>query len=438
MKPPFNVIHVIAHDCGASQEHGIDPALQQAERASICHAITPGQYRLVENPASIERMLAALREQQYHIVHFLGHGEIHKAEAVGGSENDIRRGYLRFIGADGGVQWVTGEQLEHLLSFTPTVQLAVLNACHSGANVTGNIALELTYNGLPYVVAIQSKILQDAAKYFIEAFYAELQRGRSIEYAVAFGRAAIAAHLPQTMDWCLPILYTNVGLPEQPPVDRAADRLWHWAGFPGTLQQLRTFNIVLGALHLAVGLLLLLSGKGPAWPDLDFVNWTTGILAVIPVLLTTSAYLFKRVSTPREWPFSVRSALVMRSLGSASIGLGLSIMYAWFVWILSVSVGFWEMLSPVARIVLLSLIFAPGILLSYSQITGHSRAFISNAQVEMPTFEWGEAVILIAGYMIILLPWGILTWGTEFLAPPWGNLLLGILLFILGWALRES
>jgi hypothetical protein len=319
--------------------------------------------------------------------------------------------------------------------------LVVLNACQGAGGAAGNIALELVYNGLPYVVAIQSNILQEAARHFIGAFYAELQRGQSMEHAVAVGRAAIAANMPQTIDWCLPVLYTNVGIPEQSLPGKLADRLWHWIGSPEASQWLGAANIVLGVLHFSVGLLLLLSNSAPALPGVHLMLFAG--LAIIPVLLTAGAYLLGPLNIPQEYPPPVKTALIARSFGSAAIGLGLPSMYIWFVLLLLISLGFWEILSSLAQVVLLGLVFVPGLvfigLASYAQLIGQSQAFISNAQVELPAFEWSELAIIMVGYAVLLFPWIARTFLFVWFAPPWGNLLSGVLLLALGyWSYREG
>jgi hypothetical protein len=436
MEAPLNVIHVIADNPTDPEKQRIDPALQQTERDGIRQAIAPGHYRLVEKPGSIEHMLTALREQRYHIVHFLGHGDTHRAGVFAG------RGYLRFVGADGQTQPVTGEQLQSQLNFAPTVQLVVLNACHGGSSAVGNIALELVHNGLPNVVAIQSRILQDAARHFIEAFYVELQRGQPIEYAVAVGRAAIAANVPQTIDWCLPVLYTNVGFSEPPLLSRLAARLWHQISSPEAEQWLGAANIALGALHLIVGLLLLLSRQVLALPGAYLMNWITGGLVALPVFLTVGAYLLGALRVPDEYPPGVRVALIARSFGSAALGLAMPTLYTWSLLLLLVSLGFWELLSFSAQGLLLGLIFIPSLVFncafSYSQLLGQSRAFISNAQIELPAFEWDELIFVVAGYGLLLLPGAARTFWSGFLTPPRGNLLLGGLLAILGYVLYRG
>ncbi len=445
LQSPLNVVHIIAHNPDALPPDRIDAGLEQIECQSIRRATQPGHYQLVTGFGSVEQLSAALRERDYHIVHFLGHGAIERPEAQGRTDPGPARGYLRFIGANAAVQPVTGEWLEHLLHAAPSVQAVVLNACHGGENVAGSVALELIYNGLPYVVAIQSSIKQDAARYFIEAFYAELQDGQPIEYAVAAGRSAIAAHLPQVIDWCLPVLYTNLGWTQQPLLTRIADRLWHWAGSPRAGRQISLVNAALGALNLVVALLLLLSGQTRVPPEI--AARILGMTTLIPPFIAASVYLGQfSISRPNRagtthWPFSARLALLIRSWASASVGFCLPGLYVWFLLVLFVSLGFWSILSPLAQTVFLGILFIPGILLSglngYAQVTGHVRAWISETQVEMPVLKWGELWMVAGAYLMLWMPWILSRFWPALVTSPWSNLGIGIILGMLGYALRQ-
>jgi len=133
-------------------------------------------------------------------------------------------------------------------------------------------------------------------------------------------------------------------------------------------------------------------------------------------------------------------ALMLRLLGAASIGLGLAGLYAiWFYLILLASLGFWGLLSPVARFLLLIPACIASVLFSYSQAVGHGRALISDAQVERPAFRWVELVMVVAGYGILLAPLAALRFLPGLIMPPQGNVILGLLLLAAGYALcREG
>lgn len=438
LDPPFNVLHVIAHSSTAPGRYQIDERLQQMEREVLPSAVMPGRYTLVQEPGAVERMQEALHEKPHHILHFLGHGEAGETEVGYVPRDYAKRGYLRFVSAEGAPQKVTGEHLQHLLGVTSAVQLVVLNACRGGSTAVGNVALELIHSGLPYVVAMQEAISQEAARYFIQAFYTELQTGRSIEYAVASGRSAIAANMPGTIDWCLPALYVNAGVPEQPAVLKMSDRILHWASQPGTLRQLNTATLVYGALHALVGLLLLLSGAAPPAPDTHLATWITGGLLTAPPILSVGGYLWGALEVPPDWSFSARAALVLRLLGAASLGLGLSTLYCvWFSVTLLAALGFWGVLSAEVQFGLLCLVSILSVALGFSQALGHMRTFISEAQIEQPGFQWGELAVVVAGYVLLLAPLATLRLFPEVIAPPWGNLVLGSMLLTVGYALPE-
>lgn len=439
LQPPLNILHVIAHDPNSPPRYWIAEPLQQTEQKQIQDSVTAGKYHLVARPGSVEQMLATLQQAPYHVLHFLGHGEIHSSELL---PSHTERGYLRFISAEHTPQWVSGEQLQHLLEFSPTLQLITLNACHGGANVARSVALELVYNGLPYVVAFQGEILQESAQYFIAAFYTALQAGSPLDYAVALGRAAIAAHLPQTLDWCLPVLYTNAGFDQPSRLAQATEYLWHWQGSPPARYWWAGINLACGGVLLLVSALMWLSNQTVSLQPPPVLSWIIGMTAFLPLPLTMAAYPQLRGFIPPAWTTTHKTATLLRALASAAIGLGLPMLYVWLGFVLNVAVGLWGHLNALAQIILLGCLFMPGIglscLLSYSQIIGQTRALISNAQATAPPRGWGDLFILIGGYFMLLVP-SLLWLLAPFFPLPWANPLWGGVLLILGYVLwKES
>jgi hypothetical protein len=437
LTPPFEVVHVIAHAAAGPEKYQLDPQLRQTEQTAIQHGVAPEHYHPVTDPGSVSQMLAVVRAERGQIVHFLGHGKFFEAGIDAPAE--AGRSYLRFVDEAGASEWVTGAQLQQLLSFSPGVQVVVLNACHGGAIATANVALELVYSGLPYVVAIQNDILQEAAGHFSRAFYAELQRSADVAYAVAVGRAEIAVRLPHTVDWCLPVLYTNVGLAEPSLPVKVAETGWHWASIPQSGPVIALANLALGGIQLLLGVLLWLSGAAPPLPNGTALGWLTLGLAIVPLLLVSRVYQTGQLVSPPDWPRSSRAALVLNALASAAIGLGLPTVYGGMVLILLAGLGLFDLLSIPAQGVVMVLVFAPGFLLSYSQIVGQGRAFINNGQIEdLPAFSWAELALPLAGYVQLLLPWVAIKFGAIFTAPPGGNLLTGLLLVALYFQLRKE
>jgi hypothetical protein len=428
---PLNLIHVIADSPAAP----VDDTLQDMERETLSRAVESGTYTLVAKPGSVEGLLNAMQRQHAQIIHFLGHGE--QIEKFNTEQALGARGYLRFVSAAGQQQWVTGEQLQHLLGETPGVQLIVLGACYGGAITTSNIALDLVYSGFPSVVAMQSAMSQAAAQRFIQAFYTELQKGQNVEYAVAAGRFAIAAHLPGAIDWCLPVLYTNAGLPEQPRITQAADEVRVW----WSQKQFFQINLALGTLHLIAGILLSLSGASPPLPELQMIAWVTMGWLLVPPLIVAGALLFKQVALPAEianWQHSAQLALLARLLNAAAIGFAIVVMYTGLGLVLLASVGFWGLLSPLAQWLILSLASGAGILNSYSQVRSHGQGFTTDNQVKRASFKWDELIICVAGYMMLLAPLAALYFARVPLTPPLGNFIISGLCLGIAYMLKEQ
>jgi hypothetical protein len=296
--------------------------------------------------------------------------------------------------------------------------------------------MQLVYSGIPYVIAMQGEVLQEAAAVFAQTFYAALQRGEGIDRAVALARLALVAEVPGAIDWSLPALYTSLGVAKAPIVERAGNQIERWLGQPAGQRQLGSFNIGLGAAHLLVALLLLLSGASPRLPTPSPLTLVIGVLAVLPPLLAIVA----RLSVPTEprWPLAAQVALLLRMICATSLGIGLPSMYAWFLLLLIVALNFWAILAPIAQFVLLALLFAPGILVSWQEAIGHARGFLSTARIAPPARGWQELVPILAGYMMLYGPLVLLWLVPQVVAPPLGNLLAGILLIALGYTLRTQ
>jgi CHAT domain len=429
--PPFRIAHVIA-DTGDPAPIAL--ALKAAEQRAIQQAAgQDDRYTLVTSPGSVEQLLARLRAQPYQIVHFLGHGNVDVAVS--------QQSYLIFAGADGAAQIVTGEQLQHLLSATPGVQIIVLNACH-GASVgaVDTIAMQLVYNGIPSVVAMQGEVLQQAAAVFAHSFYTAVQHKASLEQAVATARLAIAAELPGAIDWSLPALYTSAGVTEAPVAERALSQIERWIGQPEGQRQIGSFSLGLGVVQLLVALLLLSSGAAPSLPGLAAVAPVIGLMAALPPLLTLGARLSGRILLPAVvgWTPAGQAALLLRMLSAAALGIGLPAIYAWFLLLLIAAFGFWATLAPIAQAVLLGLLFVPCALVGWQEALGHARGFLSNVGMAPPTLDWQELIVIVAGYLMLCGPLLLLWLTPGAIAPPLGNFAVGALLVAIGYQLRKQ
>ena len=158
---------------------------------------------------SLERMeeatLAALqrrlRRSQYHIFHFIGHGEFDQTlqEGVLLLEREKQRGHR-----------VGSQYLGMLLHDHESLRVAVLNACE-GARTSkqdpfAGSAQTLVQQGIPAVIAMQFEIADDVASTFAHELYGALADGYPIDAAVTEARKAIFA-TGREVEWATPVLY---------------------------------------------------------------------------------------------------------------------------------------------------------------------------------------------------------------------------------------
>jgi hypothetical protein len=149
-------------------------------------------------PASLRRRL---RQEEFHVFHFIGHGGFDPATQDGVLilEDEQHRG-RRMSGADLGM----------ILHDHRPMRLAVLNACEgaraSRSDPFGGTAQSLVQQGIPAVIAMQFEITDLAAITFAQEFYQALADNYPADAALAEARKAICdgGLVPE---WGTPVLY---------------------------------------------------------------------------------------------------------------------------------------------------------------------------------------------------------------------------------------
>lgn len=189
--------------------------------------------------------VAALQNQllrhEYHILHFLGHGDFDPA--AGDS-------VLLLQGEDGRAQAVSGQYFAALLRDHRSLRLALLNACRgavsSGQDHYSGVAQKLVRGGVPAVIAMREAISDDAALMLVRAFYGALADGAAVDAALAEARKALFTG-GHPDEWGTPVLYM-----------RAADGdLWRKAELPERGQARRRVLAIAAVAGLMVALALL-------------------------------------------------------------------------------------------------------------------------------------------------------------------------------------
>jgi peptidoglycan hydrolase-like protein with peptidoglycan-binding domain len=186
------------------------PALQvDEERARVEQAVAAvalmGRVQLDWlDPATPRGLQQALRDGNYHVLHYVGHSDFT-------AEGD---GLLYFEDAENHTSDVVdGTLLANLLSDQRMLRLVVLNSCE-GARTTlddpyAGVATTLVKLGVPAVVAMQFEISDDAAVLFAEELYANLiARQFPIDAAMAEARKAVFAEVGNG-EWATPVLFVQ-------------------------------------------------------------------------------------------------------------------------------------------------------------------------------------------------------------------------------------
>lgn len=197
---PLRVLVQIASPAEAAR---IDAEREFAHISSALRATgEAGRVQITRVPGgSVSHLQDALRQGEYHVFHFIGHGDVSESRP---------RGSLLFEGRSGSAQWVDGGDLLPLLGSHHTLRLAVLNACEGarGSRVDpfGGVAQALVRGGLPAVVAMQFEITDDAALVFARELYEAVADNDPIEAAVAEARKALHHEL-DGVEWGTPVLH---------------------------------------------------------------------------------------------------------------------------------------------------------------------------------------------------------------------------------------
>jgi peptidoglycan hydrolase-like protein with peptidoglycan-binding domain len=179
------------------------------ERKRIEQALAPvvatSQVRLDWlEPASPRSLRLALRDGNYHAIHYVGHSDF----TSGGN------GVIYLEDPDDGTAVEVDETLfANLLSDQNLLRLVVLNSCE-GARTTltdpyAGVATTLVQLGVPAVVAMQFEISDRAAIVFAEELYSNLIARRDpIDASVAEARKAIYSDVDK-VEWATPVLFVR-------------------------------------------------------------------------------------------------------------------------------------------------------------------------------------------------------------------------------------
>jgi hypothetical protein len=144
-----------------------------------------------------------LLEGEWHVLHFIGHGDF---------DPERDEGVLALTREDGRADLVAAHRLTDLLrQARPMPRLVVLNSCSGAAagvsDLFSGTAAALVRGGVSAVAAMQYEVSDPAAVAFARGFYAAIACGRGVDDAVSSGRVAILGLSDRTLEWVTPVLY---------------------------------------------------------------------------------------------------------------------------------------------------------------------------------------------------------------------------------------
>lgn len=182
-----------------------------AEKARIAAALQPleqqGLMRVsyLEGADTWPRLIDALRPNETHILHFIGHGAFDETSKEGVLAMENEEGNTRYIGSD---------LIRVLLRGKSRLRLAVLNSCQGAQAVESeplsSVAIAMVRAGIPAVIAMQFEVSDNAAQTIAGAFYKSLALNFPVDAALTEARRQIHLMQPDSLEWATPVLYMQV------------------------------------------------------------------------------------------------------------------------------------------------------------------------------------------------------------------------------------
>lgn len=168
-------------------------------------------------PAVLQR---ALRQDDYHVLHCIGHGwfkqstdKAFASSAIHGGTDILSPNYGLVLEDEyGNEQRVSADKLSLLLQDSPHLRLSMLNTCEGARGDQtlpfAGVAQYLVQQGIPAVIAMQFPISDHTAIQLSEEFYRALADGYPADAALAEARKALYTQ-GSLIEWGTPVLFSR-------------------------------------------------------------------------------------------------------------------------------------------------------------------------------------------------------------------------------------
>lgn len=201
--PPLQILGVVSSpsDLGTIDVKTERDKFEQALRPLVDGGAVAIEW--LEVP-SLVALVRALRNDEYHVLHFVGHG---------GFRADASDGALAFEDDSNRVQFVSGDQLATVLMDSRTLRLVILNKFERAQtevfNPFSSVAASLIQREIPAVVGMQFEMTDRATIVFAREFYSAMAGSKPVDTAISDARRAIFAD-GNDVEWATPVLYSSV------------------------------------------------------------------------------------------------------------------------------------------------------------------------------------------------------------------------------------
>jgi formylglycine-generating enzyme required for sulfatase activity len=188
-------------------------ALDTRQEWSVLDRAFGDSVELRSIPPMLDKIDQALQSEEWHVLHFVGHGS-----------SDEEGGSLVLEDGQRSSRPIDHLKLSKFLGH-PALRLVVLNACYGGvpgsSDPFSGVAQSLLRKGIPAVVAMQQPISDRAAIALAEILYDGIAEGLPLDAALLKARARLYRDFDS--EWAIPVLYLNarngtiIGEKELPP-----------------------------------------------------------------------------------------------------------------------------------------------------------------------------------------------------------------------------
>lgn len=173
-------------------------AKEQAEQIELLPIVNPA------TPTAIDKLL----EQQPHIFHFIGHGQLQNEEGEEVGQIALMKKVFNTA------LWMDAGSFSELFNrWSPGVVL--LQACESGmlsaSKAFAGAASKIVQMNIPVVVAMQYEVSNITASQFVCEFYERLAKGEPVDIAAQNGRRTIGVETQhRKRDFATPVIFMRV------------------------------------------------------------------------------------------------------------------------------------------------------------------------------------------------------------------------------------